>query len=185
MIDLLAVHYAFATSHVAIWDSRFRPSTYLLPAWLELDRRYVRKGGIAGRLPTLFPAHARTPSIDRHSGQWRTQNVAKRPGEGPTEGAWPGMRNGRSAPGRRAGASPCPLPHVGRLWTTSRRRGRTGTQNGVQQLGLRRHSTPVKMQMWRATRGRDCRPGSMGYPRPAVGYGRTISQNLSALSRSL
>ena len=64
----------------------------------------VRGGGaIAGQSPTLFRADAGTPSIDRHSGQWRTQNVTKQPGEGATEGARLGKRNGRSAHvGRRS-----------------------------------------------------------------------------------
>jgi len=39
-------------------------------------------GAIASRWPTLFPADAGTPSIDRHSGQWRARNVAKQLGRG-------------------------------------------------------------------------------------------------------
>ena len=70
-----------------------------------------RRGAIAGQSATLFPANARTPSIDQHSQWWRTQNVAKRLGA--TGGAGPGTRNGRSARGRRVRELPCrPFPSL-------------------------------------------------------------------------
>ena len=94
-------------------ETRFRPSTYLLLAWSELDRRRGREGGIAGRPPTLFPADAGTPSIDRHSGWWRAINTAERPGKGATRWARQGKSKHRSAPGRRAGESPPPSDSTG------------------------------------------------------------------------
>ena len=109
---------------------------------------------MAGRPPILFPADA--PSIDRHSGRWCAQNVAKRPREGATGGARPGKHNGRSAPGRWAGKSP-PAP-VRCHWTIGRRRGRMGTQNGGQWLGLRHRGAPVETQTWSVTEGRDRQP---------------------------
>ena len=102
----------------------------------------VRGGGaIAGQSPTLFRADAGTPSIDRHSGQWRTQNVTKQPGEGATGGARPGKRNGRSA-------------HVGRRWTIaiSRTRGQMGAQNGGHWPGLRHRGACVRTG-WEHNRG--------------------------------
>ena len=58
----------------------------------------ARRGAIAGRSLTLFPADAESPLIDRHSGRWRAQNVAKQLGTA-TGGARPGKRSGRLAPG--------------------------------------------------------------------------------------
>jgi len=58
------------------------------------------------------------------------------------------------------------------------------TANGRQSLGLRRHGAPVKTQTWSATEGRDRQPApkeSTGDPMTAVGRGRTIGRNLSAL----
>jgi len=43
-----------------------------------------RRGAIADRSPMLFPADARTPLINQHSGRWHAQNVAKQLGEGAT-----------------------------------------------------------------------------------------------------
>jgi len=97
-------------SWVVIETSGFHPSTYLLPLWSELDRWWERKGGIAGRPRTLFPADTRTPLIDWHSGWWHAGKVAKQPGEGAIGGVWPGKHNGRSASRRRASELLCPLP---------------------------------------------------------------------------
>jgi len=70
----------------------------------------VQSGGgtIAGRSPTMFLADAGTPSIHRHRGQWHARNIAKWPGEVATGGARLDKCNGRSAPERWAGESPCP-----------------------------------------------------------------------------
>jgi len=100
---------------------------------------------MGGRSPDsprcCFPVDAGTPSIDRHSGRWHGRNIAKRPGKA-AGGVRLGKCNALSAPGRRAGESPCPpSSHIGRHWTIGRRRGRMGTQN----------STPVKMQTWGTT----------------------------------
>jgi len=50
-------------------------------------------GAITGGPLTLFPADAGTPYINRYSGQWRTRNVAKRPGgyrgRATEEAQWP------------------------------------------------------------------------------------------------
>ena len=82
-------------------DSRFHPSTYLLPAWLESAG--ARRGGRspAGPWHRTLPVpgpRCRLWTIDRHRRQWCTQSVTKRPG-GDTEGAQPGKHNGRLAPG--------------------------------------------------------------------------------------
>jgi len=137
-------------------ETRFRPSTYLLQARPELDRWW-------GPVPTLFPADAGTPSIDRHSGQWHAWNVTKWPGQEATGGARPGKRNGRSAPGQWAGESP-PTP-IGHRWTNSWRRGQMGTWNGRQRPGLRRLSACVETQAGITTCGRNRRPAPR-YGRP-------------------
>jgi len=51
----------------------------------------AREGGaIAGWPPTLFPADAGIPSIDRHSERWRARNVTKWPGLGGYRGSTTG-----------------------------------------------------------------------------------------------
>ena len=63
-------------------DSRFRPVPFTGVIGVGLSAGARRAGAIAGRTPVLFPADDGTPSIDRHSRQWRARNVAKRLGEG-------------------------------------------------------------------------------------------------------
>jgi len=76
-------------------------------------------GAIDGRSLTPFPGDAGTPSIDRHSGQWRARNVAKRPWEGATmETQWP---IGPWMVDRGIAAHP-----VRCRWTISSRRGMMG-----------------------------------------------------------
>ena len=111
------------------------------------NRSWIAGVGVngGGRSPDsprcCFPVDAGTPSIDRHSGRWHGRNIAKWPGKA-AGGVRLGKCNALSAPGRRAGESPCPpSSHIGRHWTIGRRRGRMGAQN----------STPVKMQTWGTT----------------------------------
>ena len=121
---------------------------------------------MAGRPPILFPADAGTPSIDRHSGRWCAQNVAKWPREGATGGARPGKHNGRSAPGRRAGKLP-PAP-VKCRWTIGRRRGRMGTQNS------KRQAVAGSPAPWRTCQNTDmeCDRGMRSPTGPQREYGR-------------
>ena len=90
------------------WDSRFRPSRYLLPAWSELDHRRGAKGegqSLAGPWRHSRPMPGPHRSIDTAGGS----------AHGTSQNGW-GMRerDWRSAmaisPGRRAGEWPSALP---------------------------------------------------------------------------
>ena len=151
------------------WDSQFRPSAYLLPAWSELDRRQGRKGGGSDRQPAPDAVPGRcwnpiTPWIDRHSRQCCTlQEADWSPDDGPGIAA--------------------------RRWRIRRCRGRMGAWNGGQRPGLRRHGARVKTQAWNVMGGARSPTGpqtpSTEIHRPTIGCGRTIGRCLSGLSHFL
>jgi len=153
-------------------ETRFRPSTYLLQARSELDRWW-------GPVPTLFPADAGTPSIDRHIGQWHAWNVTKWPGQEATGGARPGKHNGRSAPGQWAGESP-PTP-IGHRWTNSWHRWARETAGSGRVSATLVHVSKHRLGSRRADAIAD-RPADTGDPRPTIRHGRMIGRHLSDLS---
>ena len=83
--------------------------------------------------------------VDRHSGRWRTRNVAK----------WPGGLQGERDRGSARPIGPqttgreITVPLVRHRWTTRCCGGRIGTQNRGQQPGLGAVAQ-LKMQMWSA-----------------------------------
>ena len=101
-------------------ETWFRPSTYLLLAWLESDRRWGREGGrvvMASRSQTPFPADAGTLTLladDQHSRWWRAQTSQNGQGEcaqGSAMAISPWWRPGNRRPHAPLNAAVTPLPN--------------------------------------------------------------------------
>ena len=102
--------------------------------WSESDRRRARGGGGDGQRPRRRSGpsshpHSRLLTIGRHREQWRAPNIrVVARGWQQRGGGRKAERDGRSAPGRRAGESPALSFPVGRRWTIGRRRRRMGAK---------------------------------------------------------
>jgi len=138
-------------SRVAIPGTRFRPSMYLLPAWLELDRQQGHEG--RGRSPAGPRCHS-PPTPGPH----QSIDIA---GSGAPEtsqnGQWRGLVGERDRESAMADRPPddgpgncrAPLP-VRRRWTIGQRRARVGAQNGCSSW-VSCAVTHVKTQTWSTT----------------------------------
>ena len=185
---LFCTVFIILNSGVAIPGSRSRLDFARVRTFYRCERSWIASGGakgkgaITGRPPTLFPADAGTPSIDRHNRRWHTQNGQGKGLQGKCD------RGSAMADRATGGESPC-LPPARMLldnrsvswadghahWLTaagSLAPWHTCQTTDVEHDGGTRLPTGPQML-------------GMGDPRPAVGHGRTISRHFKDLSCSL
>ena len=157
-------------------DSRFRPSTYLLPTWSVWDGQRGREGGNCRLVPDSVPGRCGDPIdwSDRHSKRWCTRNVAKRPAGGSATGEvqWPiGIRT----VGRGIIACPRRMPLDSRSTSRADRRAKWRAVWPC----LRRHGARVETQAGNAVGG----DAIADWP-PDAGYGKSTGPPSDVAGRS-